>query len=121
MIDQIHRDTVRFGPPPTAEQDGLGPAAGSGLAVPESWDPFPAGHLAKVDVIFWNTGFRAALRHLAPMRLRSRGGIELLDEVTPAADPRILLVGYGSTASTVGATRAGRLAGRKAWRRLSGR
>lgn len=121
MIDRIHRDTVRFGPPPTAKQDGLGPAAGSGLAVPESWDPFPAGHLAKVDVIFWNTGFRAALRHLAPMRLRSRGGIELLDEVTPAADPRILLVGYGSTASTVGATRAGRLAGRKAWRRLSSR
>lgn len=121
MIDRIHRDTVRFGPPPTAKQDGLGPAAGSGLAVPESWDPFPAGHLAEVDVIFWNTGFRAALRHLAPMRLRSRGGIELLDEVTPAADPRILLVGYGSTASTVGATRAGRLAGRKAWRRLSGR
>jgi len=72
-----------------------------------------------VDVIFWNTGFRPAMRHLAPMRLRgAEGGIRMLDEVTPAADDRVLLVGYGSTASTVGATRAGRRAGRKAARLL---
>lgn len=38
----------------------------------------------------------------------------MADEVTPAADPRVLLVGYGSTASTVGATRVGRLAGKAA-------
>ncbi|QGU08413.1 putative oxidoreductase CzcO [Corynebacterium occultum] len=121
MIDQIHPETVRFGPPLSTRQQGLGPSTGSKLAVPESWDPLPHGQVEKVDVIFWNTGFRAALRHLAPMKLRGKGGIELLDEVTPAADPRILLVGYGSTASTVGATRAGRLAGRKAWKWLSGK
>lgn len=118
MIDRIDAGKVRFGPPLSARAQGLGPSADGELAVPESWDPFPTGHVEEVDVIFWNTGFRAALRHLAPMKLRSRGGIKMLDEVTPAADPRVLLVGYGSTASTVGATRAGRMAGRVAWNRL---
>jgi hypothetical protein len=42
------------------------------------------------------------------------------DEVTVAKDPRVLLVGYGSTASTIGANRAGRLAGREAAQRLAG-
>lgn len=82
------------------------------------WDPFPAGTGLDVDAIFWNTGFRAALRHLSPMRLHNKGGILLIDEVTPAVDPRVLLVGYGSTASTVGATRAGRLAGTVAAKKL---
>lgn len=121
MIDQISAHSVRFGPALSTRAEGLGPSEGSELAVPESWAPYPEGHSEDVDVIFWNTGFRAALRHLAPMRLRGRSGIKMADEVTPAADHRILLVGYGSTASTVGATRAGRLAGRLAWKRLGGK
>lgn len=121
MIDQIDAGSVRFGPPLSARAEGLGPSRSGELQVPESWDPYPTGHVEEVDVIFWNTGFRAALRHLAPMKLRRQGGIEMLDEVTPAADDRVLLVGYGSTASTVGATRAGRMAGRLAWRRLRGK
>ena len=36
-------------------------------------------------------------------------------------DPRVLLVGYGSTTSTVGATRAGRRAGQAAVRYLESR
>ena len=80
--------------------------------MPASWDPFPAGHEEPVDVVLWNTGFRPAMNHLAPLRLREPGGgIRMLDEVSPARDRRILLVGYGSTASTIGANRAGRLAG----------
>ncbi|MCZ9309679.1 NAD(P)/FAD-dependent oxidoreductase [Corynebacterium sp. c6VSa_13] len=64
-----------------------------------------------LDVVFWNTGFRPALRHLAPLRLREPGGgIRMLDEVRVARDPRVLLVGYGSSSSTVGARRAGRKA-----------
>lgn len=121
MIDQIDAGSVRFGPPLSARAEGLGPSRSGELQVPESWDPYPTGHVEEVDVIFWNTGFRAALRHLAPMKLRRQGGIEMLDEVTPAADDRVLLVGYGSTASTVGATRAGRMAGRLAWKRLRGK
>lgn len=118
MFDSIGPQGVRFGEPDSGDAEGLGPSASGRLQVPASWDPLPAGHELDVDVIFWNTGFRAALRHLAPMKLRGPRGIELVDEVTPAADPRVMLVGYGSTASTVGATRAGRMAGRLAHRRL---
>nr|WP_080796801.1 NAD(P)-binding domain-containing protein [Corynebacterium pacaense] len=114
MFDRITPDGVIFGTPAPPRAQGLGPSDATRLAVPESWRPFPAGTELKADTIFWNTGFRAALRHLAPMRLRRGRGIPLVDEVTPAVDPRVLLVGYGSTASTIGATRAGRLAGRTA-------
>lgn len=119
MFEEITPTGVVFGEPPVERSEGLGPSAGTTLAVPESWKPYPAGTHLDVDVIFWNTGFRAALRHLAPMKLRGQGrGIELIDEVSPAPDARVLLVGYGSTASTVGATRAGRVAGRVAAKRL---
>ncbi|MCS5479737.1 NAD(P)/FAD-dependent oxidoreductase [Corynebacterium sp. YIM 101645] len=119
MFDRITGNGVVFGEPDSQHAEGHGPSRSDELQVPESWDPLPAGTELKVDVIFWNTGFRPAMRHLAPMRLRGpEGGVLLADEVTPARDNRILLVGYGSNASTVGATRAGRLAGRRAARNL---
>lgn len=118
MFDRVTRQGVVFGRSAPAAADGLGPSASEDLVLPESWQPFPEGTEVRADVIFWNTGFRAALRHLAPMRLHGAQGISMVDEVTPAADGRVLLVGYASSASTVGANRAGRLAGRKAarWR-----
>lgn len=118
MFEEITPEGVIFGDPGDTLARGLGPSANTRLAVPESWRPYPAGTELEVDLIFWNTGFRAALRHLAPMKLRGGHGILMKDEVSPAADPRILLVGYGSTASTVGATRAGRMAGRITARKL---
>lgn len=73
------------------------------------WADGPFEH---VDVILWATGFRPATDHLAPLRLRSpRGGIQL-DGTTAVADPRVQLVGYGPSASTIGANRAGRVAAR---------
>jgi cation diffusion facilitator CzcD-associated flavoprotein CzcO len=64
------------------------------------------------DVILWATGFRPAIEHLAPLHLRSpRGGIQL-DGTTAVTDPRVQLVGYGPSASTIGANRAGRVAAR---------
>ena len=64
------------------------------------------------DVILWATGFRPAVAHLAPLRLRSpHGGIQL-DGTTAVADRRVQLVGYGPSASTIGANRAGRVAAR---------
>lgn len=118
MIDRITRTAVRFGKSEHEHAEGLGPAAHDELVLPESWQPFPPGHEIDVDVIFWNTGFRPALRHLAPLKLRaSGGGVRMADEVSVADDSRVFLVGYGSTASTVGATRAGRLAGKLAAQR----
>ena len=74
-----------------------------------------AGEHLEVDVIFWNTGFRSALDHLAPLHLRGPGGGIVMTgrlATTVADDPRIQLLGYGPSASTIGANRAGREAAR---------
>jgi hypothetical protein len=77
------------------------------------------GSFERVDAILWATGFRPAVRHLAPLHLRGpHGGIQLTASAgtgpaaltTAVADPRVQLVGYGPSASTIGATRAGRAA-----------
>lgn len=65
------------------------------------------------DVILWCTGWRAALDHLAPLELRSPGGGIMMDGTRVVAEPRLHLVGYGPSASTVGANRAGRAAVRE--------
>ena len=64
-----------------------------------------------VDVIVWATGFRSALDHLAPLRLRGRGGgITMTGRLATQVQgrPRLHLIGYGPSASTIGANRAGR-------------
>jgi cation diffusion facilitator CzcD-associated flavoprotein CzcO len=71
------------------------------------------GRHVDADVILWATGFRAALDHLAPLHLRAPGGGVLMDGTRVVPDPRVHLVGYGPSASTVGATRAGRAAARE--------
>ncbi|WP_236652316.1 FAD-dependent oxidoreductase [Streptacidiphilus neutrinimicus] len=68
------------------------------------------GHAERVDAIVWATGFRAAVGHLAPLGLREPGGGIRMDGTQAARDPRIHLVGYGPSASTIGANRAGRAA-----------
>lgn len=80
---------------------------------------FSSGEYVEADVVLWATGFRAELSHLASMHLREPGGgIRVRDGVEIPRDPRILLVGYGASASTVGATRAGRRAALTAIRTL---
>jgi cation diffusion facilitator CzcD-associated flavoprotein CzcO len=73
------------------------------------WD---YGTFEPADVILWATGFRPAVDHLAPLHLRSEHGGIQLDGTTAVADPRVQLVGYGPSASTIGANRAGRVAAR---------
>ena len=66
------------------------------------------GTLTRVDAILWATGFKPSLSHLDPLQLRNeRGGIEVHGTVA-AADPRVHLIGFGPSQSTVGANRAGR-------------
>ncbi|MPQ98266.1 SidA/IucD/PvdA family monooxygenase [Modestobacter sp. I12A-02628] len=67
----------------------------------------------RADVLLWATGFRAALDHLAPLHLRTPGGGIVMDGTRVVAEPRLHLVGYGPSASTVGANRAGRAAVRE--------
>jgi hypothetical protein len=82
------------------------------------WDcatPERGGDHLDVDVILWCTGFRSALDHLAPLRLRAPGGgIVMTGRLATivAAQPHLQLLGYGPSASTIGANRAGREAAR---------
>ncbi|MEV4945706.1 NAD(P)-binding domain-containing protein [Streptomyces sp. NPDC053755] len=72
-----------------------------------AWDD---GRTVDADVILWATGFRAAIDHLAPLRLREPGGGIRVEGTRAARDERVHLVGYGPSASTIGANRAGRAA-----------
>ena len=85
----------------------------------ESSAIFADGSEEGIDVVLWATGFRAALDHLAPLRVREPGGGIRMDGVRVVREPRLLLVGYGASASTLGATRAGRAAAEAAVARLS--
>lgn len=80
-----------------------------------AWDD---GRTVEADVILWATGFRAAIDHLAPLRLREPGGGIQLEGTRAVRDARIHLVGYGPSASTIGANRAGRAAVREIKRLL---
>ncbi|WP_219413970.1 FAD-dependent oxidoreductase [Pseudonocardia nigra] len=79
------------------------------------------GSTAAADVILWATGWRAALGHLTPLQLRGPGGGIAVDGTRVRSDPRIHLVGYGPSASTIGANRAGRAAAREVLAFLAGR
>jgi len=77
-------------------------------SVEEDGVRMPDGSFLAADVILWATGFRAAIDHLAPLRLRTPlGGIRVADS-RAIDEPRLFLIGYGPSQSTVGANRAGR-------------
>lgn len=78
------------------------------------------GHLQELDAIIWATGFKQAVDHLAPLGLANGAGAIALAGTQVAAQPRIHLVGYGPSQSTVGANRAGRVAARQLKRLLAG-
>ncbi|MFJ5101482.1 NAD(P)-binding domain-containing protein [Streptomyces sp. NPDC088554] len=80
-----------------------------------AWDD---GRAVAADVILWATGFRPAIGHLAPLGLRERGGGIRVEGTRAVRDERIHLVGYGPSASTIGANRAGRAAAREIVRLL---
>jgi len=70
----------------------------------------------RADVILWCTGFRSSLDHLAPLQIReTNGGIVMGGRLATQVmkDPRIHLVGYGPSASTIGANRAGAAAAKE--------
>ena len=77
---------------------------------------WPDGAEQHAEIILWCTGFRSSLDHLAPLQLReSGGGITMTGRLATqvAKDPRVHLVGYGPSASTIGANRAGDAASRE--------
>ncbi|MFC0849714.1 NAD(P)-binding domain-containing protein [Streptomyces noboritoensis] len=82
-----------------------------------AWDD---GRVVEADVILWATGFRPVIDHLAPLKLRAPGGGIEIDGTRAVRDERVHLVGYGPSASTIGANRAGRAAVREIRKLLAG-
>lgn len=72
-----------------------------------AWDD---GRHIDADVILWATGFRHEFAHLGPLGLRGHDGGIPMEGTHVAGDRRIHLLGYGPSASTIGANRAGRQA-----------
>ncbi|MFD8565175.1 ArsO family NAD(P)H-dependent flavin-containing monooxygenase [Streptosporangium canum] len=64
------------------------------------------------DAIVWCTGFRPALGHLAPLRLRGADGLIPTDGTRALDEPRLHLLGYGDWSGPASATLIG--AGRTA-------
>ncbi|WP_211216233.1 FAD-dependent oxidoreductase [Longispora albida] len=71
------------------------------------------GSTSRADAILWATGFRPDVAHLAPLHLREHSGGIALDGTRALRDPRVHLVGYGPSASTIGGNRAGYAAARE--------
>jgi cation diffusion facilitator CzcD-associated flavoprotein CzcO len=76
------------------------------------------GTFTTVDVILWATGFKAALNHLDPLHLRNELGGITMRGTEVAKEPRVNLVGFGPSQSTIGANRDGRIAVRETVARL---
>ena len=77
------------------------------------------GEEIALDAIVWATGFKPAISHLDPLGLRNEAGAIQITGTQVTADPRIHLIGYGPSQSTVGANRAGNIAVRKLHRFLT--
>jgi hypothetical protein len=74
------------------------------------------GTTQQADVILWNTGFKGSLDHLKTVLPREEGGGIIMAgrlATMVAKEPRIHLPGYGPSASTIGANRAGAAAARE--------
>lgn len=74
------------------------------------WDD---GSFQHADAIIWATGFRPELRHLAQLKLREHAGGVTVSGGAAYRNAGIFFAGYGPTASTIGANRAGRTVARQ--------
>lgn len=79
---------------------------------------WPDGSRERIDAIVWATGFRPDIRHLSPLRLHEKTGGVQVTSGAAERDPRIFFAGYGPTASTIGANRAGRTLARQVFAAL---
>lgn len=99
-------------------EQGVLVSSGPMTRVTETGIELADGRQVEVDAILWATGFRPTIAHLAPLKLREPGGGIIVDRATVAKEPRLSFVGYGASASTLGATRAGRSAAMNALRAI---
>jgi putative flavoprotein involved in K+ transport len=79
---------------------------------------WPDGSRERIDAIVWATGFRPDIRHLSPLHLHEKAGGVQVTSGAAERDPRVFFAGYGPTASTIGANRAGRTLARQVFAAL---
>lgn len=92
----------------SAERKGVLHAKPMFTAIEPDGVRLPDGTIERVDAILWATGFRPAISHIAPLKLRTpEGGIRVANGRS-IDEPRLFLIGYGPSQSTIGANRAGR-------------
>lgn len=77
------------------------------------------GSFTPLDAIVWATGFRADIAHLRPLYLMNELGGIAMRGTEVRGEPRVHLVGFGPSQSTIGANRAGRAAARALGRYLT--
>ncbi|GAB2731369.1 ArsO family NAD(P)H-dependent flavin-containing monooxygenase [Nocardioides pakistanensis] len=70
-----------------------------------AWDA--SGRVVEADTVIWCTGFRPALSHLAPLRLRNTDGHIATDGTQAVEEPRLRLLGYGDWTGPASATLIG--------------
>lgn len=68
---------------------------------------WPDGTELPFDAILWCTGFRPALGHLTPLRLRNQDGQIPTEGTRARAEPRLHLLGYGDWTGPASATLIG--------------
>lgn len=66
------------------------------------------GSVTPVDTILWATGFRPDTRHLDALYLVNELGGVTMRGTQVYGEPRVHLIGFGPSQSTIGANRAGR-------------
>ncbi len=111
-------DIVALPPVRAARDAGLLKAEPMFTRLTQDGPVWADGSRAVADAVIWCTGFRPALRHLAPLGLRGPDGRIPTVGTRAAAEPRLHLLGYGdwtgpASATLIGAGRTARDAARE--------
>ncbi|GAB2941121.1 ArsO family NAD(P)H-dependent flavin-containing monooxygenase [Streptomyces heilongjiangensis] len=115
-LDRGHTDTggvaslgdiVAAAPVREARDRGLLRASPMFTRLTPSGVEWADGSRSEADAIIWCTGFRPALSHLAPLRLRRTRGHIATDGTRSVEEPRLHLLGYGDWTGPASATLIG--------------
>ncbi|EST33595.1 hypothetical protein N566_19325 [Streptomycetaceae bacterium MP113-05] len=100
-------DIVAVPPVRDARDRGLLHARGMFTRLQATGPVWPDGTATEADAVVWCTGFRPALAHLSPLRVRGRRGYIATDGARSLAEPRLHLLGYGDWTGPASATLIG--------------
>jgi len=100
-------DIVALPPVRRARDAGLLAARPMFARFDEDGPVWSDGTRLRGDAVIWCTGFRPALSHLAPLRLRSSDGRIATEGTRAVEEPRLHLLGYGDWPGPASATLIG--------------